>query len=224
MNKKTLSLGILGIILIASLIYFFLLKNPASPDFILKGPIQSSQPEKEDQAALAVLTEDQQDPSVSAETQKAVTPQFLLWFRTEIVKTESQNLNPEKLEVELKEKALALTSFEIQFLKEKVLSEKAEAREKILSIYILSLAGKKSVDTLLEIASAPLQFSEAQAPHSPEEALSMQEKSLRRLAVESLLETAYQDPSAKPAILAEFQKIPDPELRQFALKRLAEIK
>jgi hypothetical protein len=224
MNKKTLTLGFTALILAASIIYFFFLKNPKSPDFVLQGPIQSSQSEKEDQKALATLTEDQQDPSVSAEVQKAVTPEFLLWFRTEIVKTESQNLNPDRLEIELKEKALALSAFEIQFLTEKVLSETAEAREKILSIYILSLAGENSETALLKIASAPLQYTEAQTPHSPEEALSMQEKSLRRLAVESLLESARQNPALKEALLAEFQNIPDPELRQFALARLGEIK
>lgn len=224
MNRNKVFTGLFVVLILFFIVYFLMFRSPEKSQSSSNDSPLNTVSEETTSTGVTTSASDTIDPTISPEVQKAVSPEFLLWFRTEIVKTESQALDPEKLELELKEKAQGLKPFEIQYLKEKILSKTAEAREKILSIYVLSLAGQISESSLLEVASAPLQFAEAQAPHSPEEALAMQEKSLRRLAIESLLESARQDPLLKKTLFDEFEKIPDPQLRQFALDQLQQIK
>lgn len=151
-----------------------------------------------------------------------VSEAFKTWFAASYVEVEKSSVDPQKVQEDLTRKAFAMNAEERLFLFQKVLSTSSKATEKMFSAYVLGLNPEQNTAYLELIAKAPLVYIDA-AVHSPEETLQMQEKALRRMAIESLLNRAAADPSYKRSLSDLASQIQDPALKKFLEKKLSEL-
>lgn len=147
------------------------------------------------------------------------TKAFQDWFQKEAQEIEKSSGDPQVQEERLKKIAQELNPSEIQVLKEALLAENTSANSSILSMYLLTLAPKAS-EALEEVIKAPLKYDVDQPVHSPEETLSMQERSLRRMALDALFNRAEADSDQRERLRRVIAEIPDKSLREYAEKRL----
>lgn len=153
-----------------------------------------------------------------------VEPQFQKWFTAQSAAIESSTPNPDEKEAELREKATTLTTEEIDFLSREALDPESPANQKIFATYLLSLAPENTAAGLITIVSSPLQYKGPNPTHSPEETLAMQEKTLRKMALESLLQQASKDPQFREGFNKSTGQISDSTLRDYAEQVLANMK
>lgn len=154
------------------------------------------------------------DPSDSGRVSVA----FTQWFENQAREMEKSVTDPKAKEVELKTAAQKLTPSEVQFLKERSINMKDAANSRILAVYVMSLAPDVTEEALLEVAQAPLVMQGEHPVHSPEETLAAQEKSLRRMAIDALIEQARQNPDRRTALKTAIGQITDSSLREYAEK------
>ncbi|HEY1078701.1 MAG TPA: hypothetical protein VGE46_01320 [Bdellovibrio sp.] len=145
---------------------------------------------------------------------------FQEWFQLESKELERSSADPKIQEQRLTAIAQKLNAAELSYLKNQTLAESSSANARILSVYTLSLAPEVTGSVLEDISTAPLKYVGEQQTHSPEEALSMQEKSLRRMALDSLFKRAETDLDQREKLKRIVSQIPDPALRDYAEKRL----
>lgn len=147
------------------------------------------------------------------------TKAFQDWFHKEAQEIEKSSGDPHAQEDRLKKIAKELNPAEIQVLKETLLGDNTSANASILSMYLLTLAPSAS-EALEDVIKAPLKYDGEHPVHSPEETLSMQERSLRRMALEALFSRAEADSAQKDRLRRFIADIPDRSLREYAEKRL----
>lgn len=129
---------------------------------------------------------------------------------------------PEKT-LQLKKMAAQLTQNQMQLLLRTSLNVSAAASERILSTFLLVEGGHHTVATLTKLATAPLSNPGPHETHSTEETLGMQDKSLRIMAIDGLVEQAKENPQARELLAKHIADIKDPYLRAYAERRLAEL-
>lgn len=145
---------------------------------------------------------------------------FRQWFEFEAKELEKSSSDPKIQEQRLTGIAQKLNAAEVTYLKNQTLGESSSANARILSVYTLSLAPEVTNSALEEISTAPLRYDGEHQTHSPEETLSMQEKALRRMALDSLFMRAQTDLEQREKLKRIVSQIPDPALREYAEKRL----
>ncbi len=150
--------------------------------------------------------------------------QFAAWLKTEASSLDrSDRANSDK-DTLLRQQALQFTPENINYLRATATNKLASANEKIVAAYLLTLAGGSSQQALQEIAQTPFSLASPQPAHSIGETTLMQEKAIRVVAIDELFIRYENDAISHQELATALQKIPDPSLRQYALKRLAELK
>lgn len=149
-----------------------------------------------------------------------VTPEFVSWFSNEADKLEKPSQDPKEIEANLLTAAEKLIPAEIQFLKTKAINMQGPANDRIFAMYMLTLAPQVTVQALVDIVKMPLVMNEEQQVHSPEETLAAQERSLRRMAIDALIERGQKETSGKDVVKAAIDQITDASLRNYAEKKI----
>lgn len=212
---------LLLIILISALLIFKIFFMPAA---------QPGKPERSVLQTLKALTNRAEPspaglvPTPTSETpQSDVSAEFRRWFESETRELEQQQNDTTTVENLLRIKAESLSLQEVLFLKKKVL-ESPVANEKIISVYMLSLAERQeALSSLAEISNQQAQYPSPQPVHSPEETLSMQEKTIKRMALDALFEKAQKSSEARQLFHENIDRISDPELRAYAQRKDREL-
>lgn len=162
----------------------------------------------------------------SAETSIAAkTPeQFASWLKNEASSVDHSDPRNSEKEVVLRQQVLQFTPENIRYLRFTATNAKAPANEKIVATYLLTIGSSNSLQALEEIAQSPFSLISPQPAHSIGEATLMQEKAIRVVAIDELFIRLENDAITRQEFEGVIQKIPDPSLRQYAIKRLAELK
>ncbi len=150
--------------------------------------------------------------------------QFAAWLKTEASSLDRSDRRNADKDALLRQQALQFTPENINYLRATATNKLAPANEKIVAAYLLTLASSNSQQALQEIAQTPFSLSNPQPAHSIGETTLMQEKAIRVVAIDELFIRLENDAISRQELAAALQKIPDPSLRQYALKRLAELK
>lgn len=153
-----------------------------------------------------------------------VSAAFIQWFENEARDMEKSSADPRGKEAQLKEAVQKMEPFEVQYLKEKSLNMNQSANNRILAVYLMTLAPEVTSGALSEIAQAPLAMQGEHPVHSPEETLAAQEKSLRRMAIDSLIEQARKDEVRREQVKNVISQITDRSLREYAERSFAKLK
>lgn len=158
------------------------------------------------------------------EAQPAEIQKLSQWLQEEAKTLDSFSQAP-GTEQRLKDRARNLKENEIQFLAQVANDLVHPANHRILATYLITLSLEKTLLGLEAVLTAPLQIPAADAAktHSPEETLSMQEKALKRMAIDAMIEKLKKDPSWRAQAEAIFRSIPDSSLRQYAESRLLDL-
>ena len=161
------------------------------------------------------------EPAPSA-TEATAAQSFSTWFAGEANNLEASTNNPAEKESLLKARAQKLTPAEIQFLQKKAVDTKATAKERISAAYLLTLSN--SSDSLVQLSQAALSLPFPQEVHSIGETLLGQEKAIRVMAIDELFNRAKTDAALRKQLPEIINKISDPALKQYALRRYQELK
>lgn len=148
-----------------------------------------------------------------------VSKEFKSWIETHTKMLESNNLDSEVIQKELNLKSSQLSLLEKNYLLKNLLLQNSHANFKIFSTFLLSLSPLHNSNTLIDFINSA-SIIDAPPIHSPEEVLSMQEKTLKNMAISSLIEFAKKNPEQKEKIIAIINNINNSELREKALKQL----
>ena len=153
------------------------------------------------------------------------TPQqFAEWLKSEASSLDRSDRANAGKDALLRQQALQFTPENINYLRATATNKLAPANEKIVAAYLLTFASSNSQQALQEIAQTPFSLSNPQPAHSIGETTLMQEKAIRVMAIDELFIRYENDAISRQELATALQKIPDPSLRQYALKRLAELK
>lgn len=147
------------------------------------------------------------------------SPRFVQFLGEESVRLDSTNVDAAEAERRSEEEADLMGPLEIQYARDTVLSGKGSANQRVLALYLLTLAGPKAAGALREIVLAPLPDGRVTA-HSEEEHKLMQEKAQRITAIDELVEQARQDPAARDSLLRLADEVRDPDLRRYILNQV----
>jgi hypothetical protein len=145
-------------------------------------------------------------------------PEFVEFLGKESIALDSTNLDAEAAERRALEQAAAMGPLEIQYSKDVVLSE-GSANQRVLALYLLTLAGPKAAGALREIVLAPLPDGRVKADSEEEHRL-MQEKAQRVTAIDALADQAKKDPAARDSLLRLADEVRDQSVRAYILKKI----
>ncbi|XGC79956.1 hypothetical protein ACES2L_11515 [Bdellovibrio bacteriovorus] len=216
MEKKGYLLGLLVFIGFG---VFFLSKKNQIQNSVPKADsntlISTSHPAKPAEVRAPVPSESTNEPKI--------TLQFQQWFSSEAENVEKSSGNPKAKELELRERVYNMQADEIKFLGKQSVDMSGPAKQRILATYLLTLAPNKTSDTLFFVVEAPLQITGDAQVHSTDETLSAQEHSLRRMAIDALIEKARQDSHFKEQFNDRIPRIENVALRDYAKRRIREL-
>ena len=140
---------------------------------------------------------------------------FKKWLRDE-----EGHLNDDKFafskKVEtLSEVANSISEPQADFLLETILSKTSTANSKILSTYLLTQASSLSVSYLLKLAVSPLPKNKMKEAHTLNETRYMQEKALRIMSIDALVERSKNRKEALSALRVARDKVLEPGLKSY---------
>lgn len=144
--------------------------------------------------------------------------EFLEFLGKESIALDSTNLEAEAAERRSLDQAQAMGPLEIQYSRDIVLSE-SSANQRVLALYLLTLAGPKAAGALREIVVAPLPDGRVKVDSEEEHRL-MQEKAQRVTAIDALADQAKRDPSKRDSLARMADEVRDPGLRSYILKKI----
>lgn len=156
--------------------------------------------------------------TTDSEGKTSASPEFVKWFGSEAKNLEKSSGDPKVTELTLREKVRAFTPAEVRFVKDQVLATNNSANDRILASYLLSLAPDVTTEALIEVAMAPLNTPKDFAVHSTTETLAAQEKSLRHMAIDALIDRARHDKGFRDELQKKIEQIPEASLREYAEK------
>lgn len=216
MGKKALLLSL--IVVIGFFIFFVSKKNPGpgnasgvNSSTLISASNPSSSPELKAPEVTAI-NEDSK-----------VTPEFKQWFTGEAETIETSSSNPKVKELELRERVYNMQAEEIKFLGKQSVDMSGPAKQRILASYMLTLAPNKTSEALFFVMEAPLQITGDAQVHSTDETLSAQEHSLRRMAIDALIEKARQDSRFREQLSDRIPRIENIALQDYAKRRIREL-
>lgn len=167
-------------------------------------------------------------PKVLQDKQAVLPPldgvdgKFLQFVIDEAPKIDSLNVNAEEADRRARAQVDDLGDRELEFLGKFVNSEGATGPQKIYSVYLLDLAGERAWNALREVALTPLKERMA-APHTVDEAKSMQEKAFIYMAIDALAEQAESNPKAVEELERWAAEVRNPDIRDYILEKLKEL-
>jgi hypothetical protein len=206
---KRIILAAAAIIVVLSALFFYRDHPQLAP---LVAPLQALAP-----SAPAT-------PAPTAGVSPALPPppgaksEFVEFLGRESIALDSTNLDAEAAERRSMEQAEKMGPLEIQYSRDIVLSE-GSANDRVLALYLLTLAGPKAAGALREIVLAPLPDGRVKADSEEEHRL-MQEKAQRVTAIDALADQAKKDPAARDSLLRLADEVRDQGLRSYVLKKI----
>lgn len=154
--------------------------------------------------------------SFDQELQKRVSEEAQLMDRVE--------QNEGDAEIRIKEIVKTLSPEKFPQLARQASDLSVPINERALSTYLLSEAGPAAATALHEMIVAPLVKPGPYPPHSTDETQSMQEKSLRLMAIDGLFKAAQIDPESKRHLEAVAQTGESEAIRNYAMRKLSELR
>lgn len=216
MKNATIGL-IIGVVLVGGLTLYFLTDSQPGSDSFLRKAFVASTFQKEEPKQNAVNGDEPPNTEIHVSTE------FRDWVKNSSESLHESVESQEQTEALLRTKSSALSLQESQYLAQMALQASAPANTRIFSVYLLGLQAPHNLLAISAVLEAPLSFQEKPATHSPEETLAMQEKSLRRMAIEDLLKSFQKGELPREQIVQTFDKIPDAQLKKYAHTRLQEL-
>lgn len=151
-----------------------------------------------------------------------VNPQFIQYLRAEARRMDAPSVDQEKVQKEIEAQVEQMTPKELEYAKNIALSPSRPANEKILAVYLI-LNAKNSEKALEELITAPLKHKPNPETHSVEETAAMQEKTLRIMEIDGLLQRAVNDSKIRDSLSRIATSISDPTLKAYLVKKLKEL-
>lgn len=148
--------------------------------------------------------------------------EFLNWFNEQLSGFDKISTNKDFNEDAYRKKSASLEVSEQIYLVKTILTPQGPANSKILSAYILGLETEHNFEAISYVLSQELSIRSGPV-HSPEETLSMQEKAIRRMLIDSSIQDFKIGRISENELIESFNKIPDQGLRAYALSRFAEV-
>lgn len=161
--------------------------------------------------------------SVNSKSEIPISSEFKKWFENEVNVLNTPVKNQDSKEADLKKSISNAQPQELIFLADQAMNMNLPANVRILSVYLLTLSPEIASEVLLKIIKSELTVADSPQPHSIEETLSMQEKTIRRMAIDSLILRAKTDLEYRSQLWLEIQKITDQSLKDYALKGFQDI-
>lgn len=161
-------------------------------------------------------------PPVAPPKPESVKPEFLQFLRAEAKALDSTNVDAEAAGLRAQSQASEMGPLEFQFARDTVLAESGPAREKIMSVFLLTSAGAAGWPALAGIVQAPVSR-EPVAPHTEAEMKSVQERAYRLMAVDALAEQAVKSAPARQELLDWLNRATEPSLRDYIQKKISDL-
>lgn len=159
----------------------------------------------------------------SEKTPEVLSAELRAWLRDEASKMDQKEYDTLTTDNELQARAQKFGVDEISVLKETALDSNAQANERILSTYILSLASGTAFEALGDVAKSQLSKLGLHPAHSLDETQSMHEKAVKRMALDELFRRAQAEPKLRPTLYRYIQNIAVPELKAYGERRYQEL-
>jgi hypothetical protein len=200
--------------------------NVASKTWV--GKIKSLISIKNEQEAVLV-SEDKTDlvlDSVDIDNLADLSEQNLdIWIQSEAKKMDLTNNDSDSQMVQLRAKALTATKDQIQILVTKALDANLPINQRIFSAYFVTLTQDVSSHESMEnIAAHGLTDFGAPVPHSEAELKRSQELALKYMQIDELFQRAKTDAQAKERLKRLASSAGSDEVRNYAEKKLIELK
>lgn len=156
---------------------------------------------------------------------KDQTPaQFADWLKSEAQLLDKNDPNNADKEIILKAKAAQFTESNIKYLRKIATDAAASANERIVAVYFLSLSSDKALPELIDVAGSPFSLPNPQPVHSIGEATLMQEKAIRVVAIDELFNRFENNAITRAQLENGISRISESSLKQYAARRLADLK
>ena len=163
------------------------------------------------------------NPEDAASTQQKQS-HFSAFIKEEAKALDRTNNQTEAKTIELRSRALRLDANEKNHLKNISINSSLPVNERILSVYILTLAADIASQNLVsEIAQTPMPDLGPINPHSEAEVKNAQELALRYMAIDKLVENFKSNPPQSELAVAAMQSLqnqatqnPIPQVRKYA--------
>jgi hypothetical protein len=151
-------------------------------------------------------------------------PEFQKWLASEATQVGRTNVNTEQKKAQLAQIISGLTEAQARQLAQTALNTSATAGEKILSVYLLVEGGARTRAELQQLLTTAPSVTGPQPAHSEGELRSVQERSFRVMAVDGMIAQSKTDPAALETLERTIPSIPDAYVKQYAQRRLSELK
>jgi len=162
------------------------------------------------------------EPATADQGKPMEDKEFQTWLTTEAKNVDKPSLDGEQAKAKIAKIASHLTESQARHLLQTVKSDSSSAGEKILSTYILVEAGGLAQSEMKELITSALENRGPSKPHSEAEMRSVQDRSLRLMAIDGLGEHAKTDANARATLAQSIPGIQDPYIRKYAEQRLKE--
>ena len=157
--------------------------------------------------------------------QKDQTPtQFSDWLKSEAQLLDINDPNNADKDAILKAKAAQFTESNIQYLRKTATDTAVSANERIMAVYFLSLSSDNALSALIDVAGSPFSLPSPQPVHSLGESTLMQEKAIRVVAIDELFNRFENNAITRAQLQSGIDRITEPGLKQYATRRLTELK
>ena len=155
---------------------------------------------------------------------KDQTPtQFADWLKSEAQLLDKNDPNNSDKDAVLKAKAAQFTESNIQYLRKTATDTAVAASERIMAVYFLTLSNNNTLSALIDVASSPFSLPNPQPAHSLGESTLMQEKAIRVVAIDELFNRYENNAITRVQLESGIDRISEPGLKQYALRRLKEL-
>ena len=225
MNNRITGLVFLALF-VGVAIFFGLRGTDLRPDDqVVPEPTATAAAASEASVAVADSVADTQ-PNLSANSPPSTKEdaEFQKWVSEEGQLINQRGMDSEQKRRELIAIAKQLTPSKANHLLKVASNAASAAGDKIVAAFLLIEAGNLAQEQLGALIASPLVYGGKQEPHSEGELRGTQERSMRVMAIEGLATRAESDSSARTTLERTIPTIPDPYIRGYAEKRLAQIK
>ncbi|MFP5519988.1 MAG: hypothetical protein ACLGGX_08800 [Bdellovibrionia bacterium] len=211
----------LAAILVLGLILGYFLAQNKTVQQTIKSSLEKTN--QEGNSAASEITDSSSESLAKQDSKIPANSEFISWVQSEAQELEKSAVDPQKIETELTARSGQLLAEEQGYLASRILEAASPANEKIFGIYLLSLNVDHNLQALSEVLKNDLNYPLENPTHSPEEVLSMQEKTLRRMAVDAIFEKAKTQKYAREQLEKLKTKSQSPYIRDYIKKKLAEL-
>lgn len=190
--------------------------------------IQKTKEISNDEIVSGTAIEGTQYESTIIDPRKINSTELRNWVGREAKAMNSFNAEEEALKDHYQKIGENLSPEQFKLLSDVILNRKAILNERILSAYLIGYAGYSSIEDLARVISAEIKVDGAPVAHSLAETQMVQERAMRVLAINRLVDLAKGPDknaanNAKDQLTKLIPTIKDATLRNYAQSKLTEI-